>query len=312
MLKIKRFPVLHWRFREQPISSRPNPGRLSWLRANVPGSVHLDLIANGVIPHPHERLYEKSVEWVDQTSWVYQGTFEIRHLPQSPTFLVFHGLDTIAEIRLNGELLGNARNMFVPHEFEVNGKLLMGHNTVEVIFHPCQPAQPGSYRKARYMSGGDYSPKLGSCGIFKRVEITTVPVARICAWKWAWRMDGDLARIKFSVDIERTAHVDQNIGLNFEIHGVGNILRQLRDPLPSPVTVDIPAGHGIFTANRKSSSSILIYGGPAIPAIMLSYSRHSIFLISALSTMPNLSIMSKPNSVCEQYRSRTAAIQPNF
>jgi len=38
-----------------------------WLPAKVPGTVHLDLLANKVIPDPFKDLNEKKVRWVAES-----------------------------------------------------------------------------------------------------------------------------------------------------------------------------------------------------------------------------------------------------
>ena len=48
--------------------------------------------------------------------------------------LVFDGLDTLAEVRLNGELLGSADNMFRTWRWDVTGRLAAGDNEVAVLF----------------------------------------------------------------------------------------------------------------------------------------------------------------------------------
>ena len=47
--------------------------------------------------------------------------------------LVFDGLDTLAEVRLNGELLGRADNMFRTWRWDVTGRLRPGANELAVV-----------------------------------------------------------------------------------------------------------------------------------------------------------------------------------
>lgn len=89
--------------------------------AVVPGCVHTDLLAAGVIPDPFIGLGEKEVAWVGWREWTYE-----RELPAGPsgheqTDLVFDGLDTVAEITLNGQPLGRVRNMHRSYRFDVTG-----------------------------------------------------------------------------------------------------------------------------------------------------------------------------------------------
>ena len=50
-------------------------GKEEWLPANVPGSVHTDLMAIGRIPDPFVADNEKRVQWVAESDWVYRTSF---------------------------------------------------------------------------------------------------------------------------------------------------------------------------------------------------------------------------------------------
>ena len=47
----------------------------SWLPATVPGHVHLDLLKNGIIADPFERMNELGSRWVDESDWAFRTTF---------------------------------------------------------------------------------------------------------------------------------------------------------------------------------------------------------------------------------------------
>jgi beta-mannosidase len=57
----------HWTFKSLKDSI--------WLPATVPGTVHTDLIENGIIEDPYYRLNEQKVQWVDKKDWIYQKSF---------------------------------------------------------------------------------------------------------------------------------------------------------------------------------------------------------------------------------------------
>src|SRR5512147_511952 len=76
-----------------------------WLPVAVPGDVHQALIAAGRIPHPFYDRNEAECGWVQRREWWYRTTVEG---PSAPAFderirLIFHGLDTLATVWLNGE-----------------------------------------------------------------------------------------------------------------------------------------------------------------------------------------------------------------
>ncbi|MBN1219435.1 MAG: glycoside hydrolase family 2 protein, partial [Anaerolineae bacterium] len=85
-----------------------------WLPAQVPGGVHTDLLALNRIPDPFVADNEKKVQGVAEADWQYRRTFspEAAGLAHDQLFLVCDGLDTLAEVTLNGQLLGQTENMF--------------------------------------------------------------------------------------------------------------------------------------------------------------------------------------------------------
>ena len=237
-----------WHFQDIPALGASPTTKLPWLPAEVPGHVHLDLLRAGAIPDPFYRLNERAVAWVDETDWVYETTFHQEAPAPTHAYLVFHGLDTVAEVFLNGESLGHADNMYIPHEFPVGGKLKAGEgedgdNVLRVHFYSAlhvgrerhqawdeagndtRPPEwfswgPRSFvRKAQYMYGWDWGPELLGCGIWQRVELVTVPVARITDWKYDVEFtDDDKAIVTVTADVERVPEaLDTFLALRVEI-----------------------------------------------------------------------------------------------
>lgn len=164
------------------------------LPATVPGHVHLDLVANGVISDPFFRLAELGCRWVDESDWSYKTVFEWYEDEALPNrVLKFEGLDTVCQVLLNGQVIGEFDNMFVPVEIDVTPKLIDGTNQLEVRFF--SPVRVGDerrskyfaeeglsmdcaqfderafVRKAQYMSAWDWGPRLASCGIWQPVSL---------------------------------------------------------------------------------------------------------------------------------------------
>ena len=75
----------------------------SWIPANVPGSVHTDLLENDIIEDPYYRLNEHDLQWIDKKDWLYKTTFSISQLEfdKKNSFLEFYGLDTHAKVYIN-------------------------------------------------------------------------------------------------------------------------------------------------------------------------------------------------------------------
>lgn len=103
-------------------------------------------------------------------------------------YLVFHGVDTIAEYFLNGVKIGASDNMLVEHAFDIATTAKIGENRLFVhIFSPVRAASKEEYyaymvafplnfasvrlRKAPHMFGWDIMPRLLSGGIWRGAEI---------------------------------------------------------------------------------------------------------------------------------------------
>ncbi len=139
-----------WQFRNagtDEVRSLP----VGWLPGQVPGGVHTDLLALGHIPDPFVADNEKHVQWVAKTDWEYRRSFsaDAALLSEDKVFLVCDGLDTLAEVRLNGHLLGKTDNMFRQYEWEVKSLLRPGENEIAIAF-----GAPATYRARRTMQHG--------------------------------------------------------------------------------------------------------------------------------------------------------------
>ncbi|CEK14273.1 beta-galactosidase/beta-glucuronidase [Chthonomonas calidirosea] len=222
-----------WRFREVPRQNISPSSQLDWMPASVPGFVHLDLLRQKAIPHPYTDLQERSVQWVDERDWEYEGVFYLESLPDGMAYLCFEGLDTVAEIELNGQPLGAVDNMFSPHEFEVRELLTcgtgeIGRNVLRVRFYSALRVGrerlrawgesgnvtlpehwflwgPRAFvRKAQYMFGWDWGPELVSCGIWKDVRLLFVPIARLLHLQYqVLSLSEERAVVRFRAEVER-------------------------------------------------------------------------------------------------------------
>ena len=109
-----------------------------WLPAKVPGTVHLDLLANNVIPDPFKDLNEKKVQWVPESEWWYRKEIELSTelLEKQMVELVFEGLDTFATVWVNAVKIGEANNMFTSWRFNISKAVKEGRNVIAVCFKP--------------------------------------------------------------------------------------------------------------------------------------------------------------------------------
>ena len=130
-------------------------GDKEWLPASVPGGVHTDLLAIGRIPDPFVGDNEKAVQWVAETDWEFRRTFTppADLLAKQRLRLVCDGLDTLAEVSLNGKQLGRADNAFRRWTFDLGGRLRKGENEllIEVTNSMANRYEPGARRRSGLM-----------------------------------------------------------------------------------------------------------------------------------------------------------------
>ena len=95
--------------------------------AAVPGCVHTDLIRAGIVPDPFWRENNEQLQWIEDCSAEYVGTFTAERVPGCVS-LIFRGLDVYASVSLNGIPIGETDDMFISYEFDVSGILRVGGN----------------------------------------------------------------------------------------------------------------------------------------------------------------------------------------
>ena len=174
-------------------------GSNEWLPAVVPGGAHTDLMATGRISDPFVADNELSVQWVADADWTYRRTFEPSQelLDSERVELVCDGLDTLAEIKLNGSLVGTAENAFRQYRWQVNEYLRPGKNELVIDFasatrfcatrdqerplNMANDALPGApyLRKAPCHFGWDWGPKLPAVGIWRDMRLEGSTSARL-------------------------------------------------------------------------------------------------------------------------------------
>jgi beta-mannosidase len=89
------------------------------------------------IPDPFLGFNELEAEWVADKSWTYRVYLPPVARPKNDTVtvLAFDGLDTFATVRLNGEVILESDNMFLPHRVQIGSELKSGEdNVLEINF----------------------------------------------------------------------------------------------------------------------------------------------------------------------------------
>jgi beta-mannosidase len=162
-----------------------------WLPAQVPGTIHQDLLAAGRIPDPFVGRNEREVQWVGEADWLYRCDFDLpaEQLAADALDLCCDGLDTFATVLLNGVEVLAADNMFVPWRVPIKQILRPGRNELAILFESAwrrgkalesahgvgivwnTDASRVHVRKAQYHYGWDWGPCLITAGIWRSIRI---------------------------------------------------------------------------------------------------------------------------------------------
>lgn len=219
--------------------------------ATVPGSYELDLVAAGLLPDLFKANNHYAPRKYEGHQWLYTRTFVCPDFPKGEkAMLQFDGLDTLADVFLNGRKVGEARNMFIPHEFDVTKAVRRGAtNELAVLFRSVvvesqfkdigaignagSSAELEGFRKPAHMIGWDILPRMMSAGIFRDTrlvvrgperirdffcaQIAFDPEQRSARYLLDLRLEGAFARLdtsRLNVTVSRKGGVVARTGVN--------------------------------------------------------------------------------------------------
>lgn len=117
--------------------------------AVVPGCQFLDLMKNNIIEDPFFGTNEETVRWVHEKDFLYRKTFVLSEndLRFNRIELIFEMVDTVSEIMLNGNPIGRTKNCHLPYVYDVKNELLIGENTLDVLFFSPKKHVENRYRE---------------------------------------------------------------------------------------------------------------------------------------------------------------------
>ncbi|PMC75941.1 glycoside hydrolase family 2 protein [Brachybacterium sp. UMB0905] len=179
------------------ITDGPAPFEVQDLPAEVPGTLITDLLAAGLIDDPYVDDNEHALSWTGEVGIRYRTEFSWDPAPDDEVDLVAHEVDTIAELRLNGSVIGTASNQHRLWRFRVTDALQPGRNVLEVQFTaPLAAARafeaqhgrlPFSGNKLPYNAirkmacnfGWDWGPVLTTSGLSGPVQLESWSAARL-------------------------------------------------------------------------------------------------------------------------------------
>lgn len=169
------------------------------LPCKAPCTMYSVLLENGIIDNPFYGLNEVELTKLSEKGCVFECDFEVDEAILSKEYveLSFLGLDTICTIFVNGKLIDNVKNMHRMYRYDVKETLHKGTNKVKLefsspveyfknmnnkhyLFTNSESIEGAAHlRKALYMSGWDWGPKLPDIGIFRPVVIDAYDVDKI-------------------------------------------------------------------------------------------------------------------------------------
>ena len=193
-----------------------------FLPASVPGSVYHDLMQNGKMDDPFWRdNFPKALKRMDH-DYEYKTEFAADKalLKSDAVLLRFEGIDTVADVFLNGEKLGRTENMHRTFEFEVKDLLKEEGNELRVLLHSptrfikeeykhnvadgSEEAMVGfaNLRKTHCMFGWDWGPRLPDAGLWRPVKLLGIEKARVDSVYVTQKHEDGKVTLHFDVDAD--------------------------------------------------------------------------------------------------------------
>ena len=187
--------------------------------------------------------------------------------------LIFDGLDTCAQVYLNGNLLLTSDNMFRTYRLNAKPYLKVGDNQLRIVFtSPIQgaekiadqdPWRPRTHtqarwyiRKSAYQYGWDWSPRFVTSGVWRPVHLEAWDDARISDLNIR-QLDVTKQSAHVLAQVEVTASVDSpaTVTVRYGLNGKESTATQTTELHPGinhvelPITIDhpelwYPAGYG--------------------------------------------------------------------
>ena len=239
----------------------------SFIKAEVPGSVINDLLNVGAVDDPYYRDNELKALTLMKNDFEYHGTFDVdtcELADADEVLLRFNGLDTIADITLNGHKLSTVDNMHRTWEYSVKN-LLKENNELVITFrspvnyiaeqHKADPGILGTsdamrgfpkIRKGHYMFGWDWGPRIPDAGIWKSVELLKVKKARLTKVYVHQDFNEDYSEAAVRVDVSVRKALASGKAKGSDVSGTISDHSFVENGLKILVTVKDPDGNVIF------------------------------------------------------------------
>jgi beta-mannosidase len=226
-------------------------------KATIPGTVHIDLYENQLIPDPFYGANEKQLQWIENENWEYESTFTLseKEISHENIELEFDGLDTYATVYINGKLVLEANNMFRKWIISAKNHLKKGKNHLKIEF--LSAVQKGKeealklpyslpekervfVRKAQYQFGWDWGPRFVTAGICRKVQLKFWNSAKIESVKYEQKVLNESVAdldFMFAIFAEKSGKYQIKLGQKlfpFELKKGQNVVK-IPISIPNPI-----------------------------------------------------------------------------
>lgn len=212
-------------------------GDVEWQKAVVPGSVLTDLIRNGILKDAYKDFGMLDAQKFTEKDYEYVRTFKLPDevLLEDRLELICFGIDTIAEITVNGVLIAETDDMHRTYRFDVKNVCTAGENSIRILLKSpmiyarekakTMPTIGGkglnaeagfeSIRKGHSMYGWDSEPDIPDSGIWRDIEINAYSDGRIEDVYVAQRhQDG---KVEVTAELNADLWSDADVRVRFEL-----------------------------------------------------------------------------------------------
>ena len=209
------------------------------IAATIPGTVHTDLLNAGLIPEPFASDNETDLKWISTCDWLYETRFDYPATDDKnlTLYLVFEGIDTYAQISLNGKVLATVDNMFLRHTFRIDQMIRQGTNNLSILFYspfqytamnerPLRQFSSARFpervfiRKAQYSFGWDWGPSFPTMGLWRPVYLEWRDKAVIRSFYFeTTSLRDDRAEVRIKTEVEDSAEESYRVEAVFEGDG---------------------------------------------------------------------------------------------
>ncbi|MFL6079983.1 MAG: glycosyl hydrolase 2 galactose-binding domain-containing protein [Ornithinibacter sp.] len=247
----------------------PDPIRDAVVAAVVPGVVHLDLMRAGLVPDPYLDDNEALLAWVGLVDWTYECPLVLTEHDLAAAQrheLVFDGLDTVAAVLLDGEVVAEVANQHRQYRLDVTERLRAGENRLTVAFRSpvryanaqsaALGARPRPYplpyeaiRKSACSFGWDWGIATFTSGIWRPASLTSWSIARLDEVRVHAEPHGSGGRVRANVRVARAGTTDLTVTLDVAGTTASAVLPGGHEEVTLTVELDSvdrwwPAGHG--------------------------------------------------------------------